>query len=202
VRDLLSGGQAVQALKPVISGFTAAEFEDSDTAVLLDAVGLDATPENIDAMSPWRFEAPLSPDMAAARESRAIDFAKLVEFCRGRVDAFNGITLVEGVGGVMVPLTERETVIDWIAALQIPAILVVGSYLGTLSHTLTAHGALAARCVRISGVVVSESEENPVPVTETVETLARFLPDTPVHVLGRGADGFAVDGPPIDFGGT
>lgn len=192
-RGLGNADRPVQVLKPVISGFTDADFPESDTAVLLAALGLEATPENIDAMSPWRFAAPLSPDMAAARESRNIDFERLVAFCRDRVAGHDGITLVEGVGGVMVPLTGSQTVIDWIAALDCPALLVVGSYLGTLSHTLTAHGTLAARGIDVSAVIVSESEDNPVDLTETVDCLKRFLPQTRVYALARGDNGFLDD---------
>ncbi len=81
------------------------------------------------------------------------------------------------------PLTERETVADWIAALEVPALLVTGSYLGTLSHTLTAAEALKARGVPLAAVIVSESADSPVPLSETVETLERFV--TPVLALPR-----------------
>ena len=67
------------------------------------------------------------------------------------------MTLIEGIGGVMAPLDARHTVLDWIAALGAPALLVVGSYLGTLSHSLTAAAALRQRGVALLGVVVSES---------------------------------------------
>ena len=97
------------------------------------------------------------------------------------------MTLIEGIGGVMVPLDAKHTVVDWIAALDAPALLVVGSYLGTLSHSLTAAAVLRERAVTIAGVVVSESEEQPVPATETAETLARFVAPVPLRVLPRAA---------------
>lgn len=170
----------------MISGFTSDDFAESDTALLLDALGRDPTPEAISAMSPWRFTAPLSPDMAAARESRAIDFDALVAFCRDAASTFPGLTLIEGVGGVMVPLTDNRTVIDWIAELEMPAVLVVGSYLGTLSHSLTAAETLAQRGIPLKAIVVSESEDSPVAFTETRETLARFLPGMTVFAIARG----------------
>ena len=79
----------------------------------------------------------------------------------------------------MVPLDRRHTVLDWIAALEVPALLVTGSYLGTLSHTLTAVGMLQARNVKLAGIVVNESEEQPVAPEETVQVLARFAVDIP-----------------------
>lgn len=183
--DLARAGKRVRVLKPVISGFSEDDMEDSDSAVLLRALGRQPTPAAVAAMSPWRFAAPLSPDMAAAREEKTIDFDVLVRFCRDAIDGDDEITLIEGIGGVMVPLTESHTVLDWIAALDIPALVVVGSYLGTLSHTLTAAEALRARNVSVAGVVISESEDNPVSLAETAATLARFLPGLPIRTLPR-----------------
>ena len=184
--ELKAAGRRVQALKPVASGFDAARPEDSDSALLLEAQGLGLTPANLDAVSPWRFAAPLSPDMAAAREGRTVPFDSLVAFCRGAAERAE-VTLIEGVGGVMVPLDARHTVLDWIAALGAPALLVVGSYLGTLSHGLTAAAALRERGVPLLGVVVSESAEQPVPADETAAALARFVAPAQVLVLPRAA---------------
>jgi dethiobiotin synthetase len=89
------------------------------------------------------------------------------------------------VGGVMVPLDAEHTVLDWIAALAAPALLVVGSYLGTLSHSLTALAALQQRGVAVAGIVVSESQHQPVPAAETMATLTRFAPGVPVRLLAR-----------------
>jgi dethiobiotin synthetase len=186
IAELRASGRRVRALKPVASGFDAAHADDSDTALLLRAQGLDVTPTNLDAVSPWRFAAPLSPDMAAARERRSIPFDALVAHCRA-AHASSDVTLIEGIGGVMVPLDAEHTVLDWIAALEAPALLVVGSYLGTLSHSLTAAAVLRERGVTVAGVVVSESEEQPVPAIETAETLARFVAPVPLRVLPRGA---------------
>ena len=82
---------------------------------------------------------------------------------------------------------DNQRLLDWIAALDAPTLLVVGSYLGTLSHSLTAAAALRSRGVTIAGVVVSESEEQPVPAAETAATLARFTAPVPVRVLPRAA---------------
>jgi dethiobiotin synthetase len=185
IHELTAAGYRVRALKPVASGFDAANPQASDTGALLRAQGLEPNAASLDAVSPWRFSAPLSPDMAAAREGRAVPFAALVDFCRTPRDA--DVTLIEGIGGVMVPLDATHTVLDWIAALGAPALLVVGSYLGTLSHSLTAAAAVKARGAHMAGVVVSESAEQPAPAAETATVLARFLTPTPVRVLPRHA---------------
>lgn len=178
-------GKTARVLKPVISGFTPEEFDESDTAILLQSQETAPTGDAVDRMSPFRFAAPLSPDMAAVRENRSIDFGALVAYCRDAAAGPEEVTLIEGVGGVMVPLTERETVLDWMVALATPCLLVVGSYLGTISHTLTAAGTLAERGLAISGIVISESEESPVPVAETQATIQRFLPDIRIAAIPR-----------------
>lgn len=185
IAELTAAGRRVHALKPVASGFDPTNPQSSDTALLLRAQGLALNEANFDSVSPWRFAAPLSPDMAAAREQRSIPFDGVVATCRA-ADARAEVTLIEGVGGVMVPLDERHTVLDWIAALGAPALLVVGSYLGTLSHTLTAAAALRQRGVGILGIVVSESALQPALAEETAAVLSRFV-TAPVVVLPRGA---------------
>jgi dethiobiotin synthetase len=189
-RQLRAQGYSVAALKPVISGFDPNQPGDSDTYQLLAAQGLPPTPDTIERLSPWRFSAPLSPDMAARREDRAIAPDALTQWCRQRLGGPEDAVLIEGVGGVMAPLSDRFTVLDWIVALGIPALLVTGSYLGALSHTLTALAAAQGRGVALAGVVVSESLEQPVPLAETAATLRRFAGAVPVVPLPRlrGAD--------------
>ncbi len=188
ITQLRGRGMGVRALKPVISGYSDAGAAQSDSGVLLTALGEAVTRASVEAVSPWRYAAPLAPDMAAAREGRTLDFAALVGFCRDAIasaGAAGEVLLIEGVGGVMAPLTERETVADWIAAAGAPALLVAGSYLGGLSHALTAAEALARRDIEIAAVIVSESAEPAVPLDETVATLGRFLAPVPVAPLPR-----------------
>jgi dethiobiotin synthetase len=174
VRHWRAAGQNVNALKPVVSGFDPDVAASSDSGVLLDALGQSVTPQEIERISPWRFSAPLSPDMAAQREGRRIDVDELVSFCKSNIAAHDGVTLIEGVGGVMVPLDGDRTVLDWIMLLHIPVVLVAGSYLGTISHTLTALDALLRWDVPIAALVISETEGSGVPLDDTVAAIARF----------------------------
>jgi dethiobiotin synthetase len=189
--QLRTQGCRVHVLKPVMTGFDPAHATASDAAVLLDSVGVAATEAAIAAVSPWRYRAPLSPDMAAAREGRAVDVEAVIAFCRRAIEAGarDGSTVViEGIGGVMVPLDTRRTVLDWIAALEIPVVLVVGSYLGSLSHTLTAAAALRTCNCRLAGVVVSESADGAAPLPEVLEALAPHLDGIPAMGIPRLAD--------------
>ena len=185
IRYMREAGQAVHALKPVVSGYDTSVVETSDPAVLLHALGSPIDAGTIERIAPWRFRAPLSPDLAAAREGRSIDFGKLIDFSRQEIAAAKGMLFIEGVGGIMVPLDAERTVLDWMAAIKIPLLLVVGGYLGTISHTLTALDVLATRHLKIAGIVVSESERNPVELDDTVASIARFAHGVGVVGLPR-----------------
>lgn len=187
IRHLRGCNEPVSALKPVVSGFDMADAEASDPGILLRALGEPVTPQAIARISPWRFSAPVSPDMAAAREGRTIPFHELVAFCRDEIAAATGTLFTEGVGGVMVPLTAEHTVLDWIAALRLPVVVVTGTYLGTISHTLTALDVLGTRGAIISAVVINETPGATVSSEMTAHSIARFAPDCPIVFLSINA---------------
>jgi dethiobiotin synthetase len=191
VRARRAAGRPVLALKPVASGLSALDapdFADSDTARLLSAQGLAVTPETVAACSPWRFAAPLAPDMAARAEGRSLLLAEIVDWCRRRIaEAPVGTDiLVEGVGGLMSPVAEDGTGLDWLLALGCPALLVCGSYLGAISHALTAVEALRARRAPLAGLVLNESPAPAVDLGATADALRRFAGLDPV-IVRRGA---------------
>jgi dethiobiotin synthetase len=185
IRYLRTSNQSVAALKPVVSGYDSSVVETSDPAVLLAALGRPVVADEVERIAPWRFRAPLSPDLAAAREGRSVAFDELISFSRAAIKANNGILFIEGVGGIMVPLEGSRTVLDWMAALNIPLLLVVGGYVGTISHTLTAIDVLTQRKLSIAAIVVSESERNPVELADTVASIARFSGGVDVIGLPR-----------------
>lgn len=190
-RRLRETGRTVLALKPVASGVPPLDdpaFTESDTAILLAALGQAVTPETVEACSPWRFAAALGPDLAAAREGRSLDPTEVIAWCRRRIAQAprDAAILIEGVGGLMSPLSPDATGLDWLAALGQPALLVCGSYLGAISHALTAVEALRGRGVPLAGLVVSESLDAPVSPRTVAEALGRRAA-APVIVLARGA---------------
>jgi dethiobiotin synthetase len=177
---------AVDAVKPVISGFEWEGADDSDTGLILCALGLPVDEPRIKEISPWRFRAALSPDMAAQREGLSVDRHALVEFCRSAMEMDDGLCLIEGAGGVMAPIGADYTNLDLIGALDVRIVLVAGTYLGTISHTLTACEALAARGREPWAIVLSESEDSPVAPGETAQSIGRFV-DAPIYLLPRGS---------------
>lgn len=130
--------------KPVQSG--TADLPGGDSATVAALAGLPAG-----RILPTRhaFAAPLSPDQAAALEGRAMaleDFA---------LPACDRPLVVEGAGGVLVPLNDRALMIDLMARLGLPVVVVARSGLGTINHTLLTLEALRARALPVAGVVLA-----------------------------------------------
>jgi dethiobiotin synthetase len=183
IKVLRAEGRAVEALKPVVSGYDPHEAEGSDPGLLLSSLGEPVTPDGIARISPFRFTAPVSPHLAAHREGKKIDFNAVVELCRWRMQAATDVLIIEGVGGIMAPLDNEHTVLDWMVALEQPVFLVTGSYLGTLSHTFSAVDVLKRRNIRIAALVVNETAGSAVSFTDTVESIKTFCPQLDVQGL-------------------
>jgi dethiobiotin synthetase len=188
VRGLRLRGHRVDALKPVASGFDPAHPEASDAGALLAALGEPITAQSVQRISPWRFTAPLSPPLAARREGRRLDADEVFALCRGRIrEAGPALVVVEAAGGLMSPVDDSRTMLDLAVALEGPVLLVAGSYLGTISHVLTAVEALRGRGAALLGLAVSESLEAP-PLAETLAALHAFLPTTPILTVPRNGE--------------
>jgi dethiobiotin synthetase len=174
IGQLRQTGRVVEVIKPVVSGFDPTQAATSDPAVLIKALGVPVTQHAIEQISPWRFRAALSPDLAARREGRKIDVDEVIAFCQSAIEQRQDTLLIEGVGGVMVPLDDQRTILDVMMALHLPLILVAGSYLGTISHTLTALDSLYRRDMNVMAVIVSETPGSTVSLNETVAAISRF----------------------------
>ncbi len=185
LRAARARGLSVDALKPVVSGFDAADWSDSDPGRLLAALGIEPSNAALAAMSPWIFAAPLAPPMAAALEGRTLTTSEVADFCIGpRSDA--DLFLVEGVGGLMSPLTCDGTGLDLMLAVGLPAILVGGSYLGAISHTLTALEVCRARGLHVAAIVVSQDAAPDAPdFAATLALLEAHAADIPVLAAPR-----------------
>ncbi len=105
--------------------------------------------------------------------------------------------LIEGVGGIMVPLDDERTVLDVMMALRLPLILVTGSYLGTISHTLTALNSLFRRDLNVLAIIVCETPGSTVPLDDTVAAIARFAGPVIGVPRRKRQDGQPSGGPPF-----
>lgn len=178
LKAMRAAGRPIDAFKPVLSGFD--DAATSDAGRLLEALGRRLS--DLDAIAPLRFSAPLAPPSAARAEGHRITLDQLTGLCRARM---NRDLLIEGAGGVMSPIAEDATNLDLIAHLGAPALMVTGSYLGAISHTLTALEALKARAVNVAAIVVSQSEGEAPSLAEIEDGLSRFAPTVPRFVALR-----------------
>ncbi len=126
--------------KPVQAGL---DQTDVNTIRALTGAGEDRFIETVYAL-----REPLSPHEAARREGVRIEMTSL------RLPDDDGPLIVEGAGGLMVPLNEHNYIIDLIKQLELPAILVCRTTLGTINHSLLSLAALRARDIPVAGVIL------------------------------------------------
>ena len=144
VAAMLVAGLDGHYWKPVQSG----SDEGTDTEWIKEKTGLPADRFFEEA---YRLKGFMSPHAAAARENVAIDFSTI----RTPTLKAGSHLVMEGAGGLMVPLGERWLVIDLIKRLKAPVILVARSTLGTINHTLLSLEKLRAEGIDIAGVVMN-----------------------------------------------
>lgn len=136
---------SVRYWKPVQTGI---EIDD-DTAAVGALSGV--APEQL-FRDGIRLPRPLSPHLSAALAGRTISVAGILRLVAEQASGTRWI--VEGAGGVLVPLNDREMMVDLMFMLGLPAIVATRSGLGTINHTLLTVEALRARAVPIAGVVM------------------------------------------------
>jgi dethiobiotin synthetase len=148
-------GRSVAVMKPVETGVDGAP----EDALRLRAAAADPAP--LDAICPYRLRAPLAPAVAARLEGVTIDLDRLVGLIARRA-AEADLLLVEGAGGLLVPIVERETYADLAARAGLPLLIVAANRLGTVNHcALTARVAADAGLL-VRGFVLSQ----PAPATD------------------------------------
>ena len=191
LRAARARGLSVDAFKPVVSGFDEADWAGSDPGQLLGALSRPLTVAALNDLSPWRFAAPLAPPAAARREGgQALPLAPLVRACHERAARGSSeLLVIETAGGVLSPVADDGLSIDLAFACEGAALLVGGTYLGAISHTLTALEATRARGRPPAAVLVSEAggEDNP-DFEESLAFVVRHAGSTPVLSARRQGD--------------
>ena len=159
-------GRRVAVSKPVATGCERRrEGLVSEDAELL-AHCADAR-HPLDLICPQRYAEPLAPAIAAERAGEPVDWA-VVQRSLDLMSRDSDVIVVEGVGGLMVPLDSKHTVLDLARWLGVPAVVVARPALGTINHTLLTTAALKAAGVKVAGVVVNRyPAESPGVVEET-----------------------------------
>jgi len=159
-RSLHRSSARVGVLKPIATGCVhRREGLVSEDAELL-AHHADS-PHPLDIICPQRYAEPLAPAVAAQRAKQPVDWSA-VQRSFDVVARSSQLMLVEGVGGIMVPLDDRHTVLDMARWLRFPVVIVARPGLGTINHTLLTLAALREANVAVGGVIIN-----------------RYPPDTP-----------------------
>jgi dethiobiotin synthetase len=155
-RHLRQQGCAIRVSKPVATGaeWDGRRWLSPDTRLLAEAAGRH---EGYEGITPFTFAEPVAPPVAARRHGVELTLDALEQAVWGQAEG-QALLLVEGVGGLLCPLTERETVADLAERLGLPLVVVVRRSLGTLNHTLLTLEAARRRGLAVAGMVVNETE--------------------------------------------
>ena len=170
LRSLTSVGLRTAGMKPVAAG---AELRDgqwhNDDCDILAAHASVTLPQHL--TTPYLFQQPTAPHIAAALEGRSIDLTEILE-CFRQVAALSDAVVVEGVGGFRVPLGRTLDTADLAQQLGLPVVLVVGVRLGCINHALLTAEAIAARGLTLAGWVANSVDPDMLNAAETVDAIA------------------------------
>jgi len=174
-RCLRDAGRRVGVFKPAASGCAAdagGELCCGDGEFLAACAG---RPHGMADVAPVRFAEPLAPNVAAERANRPVDLEAIFA-AYGRIVADSDCVIVEGVGGLLCPITDELWVIHLARLCNLPLVVVARPSLGTINHTLlTLHAARSAG-LEIAGVVINRypaRAEDPAALTNTRQIAER-----------------------------
>ena len=174
---LRSAGCSVGVMKPAESGCAEKDGElfPEDAARLKEASGCELPLETI---CPYRLREPLAPSVAAERAGLRIDIDRLIDLY-GEINSTHDITLVEGAGGLMVPLLPSLTYADLAGVLELPLIVVAANRLGTLNHLALTLEHASEKGLLVLGYVLNQTSGESSLAAETNREALLYLSGVP-----------------------
>jgi dethiobiotin synthetase len=173
-----AAGEPIRAYKPVLTGLSEPNGEwPPDHELLAAAAGMD--PEDV---APLRFGPAVSPHLAASLAGEPINTRALAEHARKSTRASDTL-IVEGVGGLLVPLTDDFTVRDLAVELALPVVIAAPPGLGTINHTLLTIEAARAVQLNVAAVVLTPWPSAPSEMERSNRETIERLGDTQVATL-------------------
>ncbi len=169
-RVLKDKGQRVGVFKPVASGCRS----DRGGLVSPDAEFLAHcanSSETLDQICPVRFREPLAPEVAVQRGAEPIEL-EIIRTYYNRLAAGKEVMIVEGIGGLLVPLSQELLVADLAGQMDLPLLIVAKPALGTINHTLLTIEAARARGLRVAGIVINSYVADTASVAEETNPAA------------------------------
>ena len=189
---LAARSELVAVFKPAVTGLAEIDATLPDHELLLASARSSQLPDEV---APYRFDPPVSPHLAAELAQVAVQPSRLLGAARRAAHQADAL-IVEGVGGLMVPLSPSYLVRDFAVDLGLPLLIVARPGLGTINHSLLSLEAARAAGLDVAAVVLTPWPEDPSDIERSnLETIAR-LGRTPVHTLGE-----LYTGPPVSSAG-
>lgn len=173
--------QGFSYLKPMESGIYDREsfLHDSDGARVKKAADL---PAPLSRIIPFHFREPLAPLLAARRQNKIINRETLLHAVSSHLKR-HAFTLVEGAGGLMVPLCPGYLGEEFIHDLQLPALVVCRSALGGVNHTLLTLSRLRQCSIPLAGIIINHATGDPGIAEQNFAALIKEF--DPVPILGE-----------------
>jgi len=183
LRALVASGRRAVGMKPISAGIEPGASVNADVVALHEASNVDAP---IADRNPFAFAPAIAPHLAAAHAGVAIDVA-VVAAAYARLASRCDVVVVEGAGGVLVPVDATQDMLDIAASLHLPVMLVVGMRLGCLNHALLSAAAIRSRGLRFAGWVANCIDPQMHAVEANVESLVTRLPAPHIATIPWGA---------------
>jgi dethiobiotin synthetase len=178
MQQLVAQGLTVIGMKPVASGceWVDGRWQNDDVLQLTAASNVSAPAELI---NPYCFEPAIAPHIAAAQAGVEIDF-NVIRAAYEQLTAMADVVIVEGAGGLLVPLNSTQTIADLIQTLSLPALVVVGMRLGCINHALLTAQVLKQRNIDCCGWVANSIDPQMSVPQENLQSLITGLQQPPV----------------------
>ena len=180
LRHYAAQGLKVIGMKPVAAGCDLIDGEwVNEDVVKLTAASNVAAPREL--MNPYCFNEPIAPHLAAEIAGVEIDIA-VINSAFDQLCTLADVVIVEGAGGVLVPLNHQKNLTDLVLALNIPIIVVVGVRLGCINHALLTFEAIKTRKIRLKGWVANQIEPNMPFASGNIATIAKITQLAPMII--------------------
>jgi dethiobiotin synthetase len=176
IEGLAADGFRVAGMKPVAAGIDAGAVANADVLALAQAANVAAPLSDI---NPYAFAPATAPHLAAARAGVTVDLDRCAQ-AYGRLGAAADVVIVEGAGGVLVPLGARHDMLDLPRRLGLPVVLVVGIRLGCLNHALLSTLAIRARGLILAGWIANRIDPRFADADANVAALSAALGAPPI----------------------
>ena len=173
IRHFVSQGHKTIGMKPVASGCEEVKgaYINEDVTALMQASNVSASS---DLVNPYRFVPAIAPHIAAAQAGTSIEFPTILD-AHQQLSEMADIVIVEGAGGLLVPLNQSQTLADLAAQINAPLILVVGMRLGCINHAMLTVAAIEARGLQLTGWIANEVDPDMSMFDANLQTLKQWI---------------------------